>query len=128
MIAKLLSTITNTTTTTTTTATATATDTYFNLSDNIPGGPQLFQWLSRRDGEDEDERVTFGDVESLHSGELVRAGRVGYLQGAYIVLVARYHLLIHVNWSNIGSLVLHQINWFISNMTKSAEEDDEQVQ
>ena len=65
---------------------------YLNFAYNFPGGLEFLQRLARCDGVDHDECVSFGNVESLHGRELVRARRVGDLQRAHIVLVASYHL------------------------------------
>ena len=65
---------------------------YFDFVDDVPGGFEFLERLTRRDGVDHDERVTLGDVEPLHGRELVRSCRVRYLQRAHVVLVACYHL------------------------------------
>ena len=44
---------------------------YFDFVDDVPGGFEFLERLARCDGVDHDERVTFGDVESLHGRKLV---------------------------------------------------------
>ena len=67
----------------------------FDLHDLVVDGLELFQRLSGRDGEDEDEGVALGDGQALHGGELVAARRVCDLQRAHL-LVAGDHLAVRV--------------------------------
>lgn len=48
----------------------------FDFPNDFPRGPEFLQRLFGGDGEDEYERVPFGNVESLHGRELVRSRRV----------------------------------------------------
>lgn len=65
---------------------------YFDFADDFPRGFELLERLPRRDRIDHDKSVTFGDVQPLHGWKLVRTRRVGDLQRADRVFVARYHL------------------------------------
>lgn len=47
-----------------------------HLLDDLPYGPQLLERLLRGARVHQDEGVALGDGQSLHRGELVRAGRV----------------------------------------------------
>ena len=62
-----------------------------DLLDEVPYGLELLQALPARHRTHQDEGVPLADRQPLHGGELVRTGRVRYLQRAY-VLVAADHL------------------------------------
>ncbi len=72
--------------------------TNFDFSDDFPGGFELLKGLPGRDRVDHDKGVALGNVEPLHGRELVRPCRVGDLEGADGILVARYHLSAAIKW------------------------------
>lgn len=69
---------------------------YLELPYEAPDGLKLLQALLRAHRVHQDEGMSLGDGKPLHGRELVRPGRIGDLQCAYVLIAANH--LCHPTW------------------------------